>query len=118
MGDIERRGAWTVQDESLYVLVGDVSLDLTEARWSQSVSAITCYGLVGDVRVQAPQEVTVAVEATALVGEVYADGRHEELLWRRVALLLPGIGEPEHRVVIKVFGLAADVHIVRAVAAP
>jgi hypothetical protein len=118
LGDIERWGAWAVQDESLYVLIGDVSLDLTAALAPIGVSTITCYGLVGDIRVRAPQELTVAVEASALVGEVHVDGRHEKLLWRRVALLSPGTGEPEHRVVIKVVGLAADVHIVRAQAAP
>jgi len=114
LGSIERQGAWTVLDESFYALVGDISLDLTEALAPAGDNTIVCYVLVGDIQVRAPDEVAVALDVSALVGEVHIDGRHEELFWRRVAVLSPGAGEPAYRVMIKVVGLAADVHIVRA----
>ena len=49
LGDIRRKGAWDVVDEEIWLGVGDVRLDLTEATIPTSESRIQVFGLVGSV---------------------------------------------------------------------
>jgi lia operon protein LiaF len=78
LGDIRRDGAWDVVDEEIWLAVGDVRLDLTEATVPAGETNIRVYGLVGDVRLIVPEGVGVSVSSWAFVSEGRVFGQKEE----------------------------------------
>ncbi len=75
LGDIRRSGVWTLADEEIWVGIGDVRLDLTEAEVPEGKTALRIYGFVGDVRLVVPEGVALAVASSAFVCGARVFGR-------------------------------------------
>jgi hypothetical protein len=70
-GDVRRSGAWNVPAQSSWKsLVGDVVLDLREARVTAPEVTIDAGTIFGDVELLVPEGVAVEVRARALLGDV------------------------------------------------
>jgi len=67
LGNIKRRGAWTVLDEELWVLVGDATFDLTQATLPPGETVIRVLGFVGDLKLVVPDTVPVAITSAAFL---------------------------------------------------
>jgi lia operon protein LiaF len=78
LGDIDRRGEWTVQDEAFTAFVGDVDLDMSEAHIPAGETVLKFSGFVGDVTIRVPGDVGVAVQANAVVSELRLDDEKDE----------------------------------------
>ena len=78
LGDIRRKGAWDVVDEEIWLGVGDVRLDLTEATIPTGESRIQVFGLVGSVALIVPQGIGVSVSSWAFVTDGKVFGKKEE----------------------------------------
>jgi predicted membrane protein len=78
LGDIRRYGSWQVADEEIWIGIGDVKLDMTEADVPLGETRIRVFGFVGDVDLFVPEDVGVEVCCTAFVSEVKGLGRKRE----------------------------------------
>jgi lia operon protein LiaF len=78
LGDIRRSGAWDVVDEEIWIGVGNVRLDLTEATVPTGEPKIQIFGFVGDVDLIVPQGVGVSVSSWAFVTDGKVFGEKEE----------------------------------------
>ena len=70
LADVKRRGAWTVEDEEIWLLVGDVKLDFSEANIPAGETLIRLMGFVGGVRLTLPADVGYSVNSTAFLNEL------------------------------------------------
>ena len=67
LADIERNGEWVVEDQEIWIFVGDVDLDLTRAVLSSGETKIRLFGFVGEVSVLVPEDVGIVVSSNAFV---------------------------------------------------
>lgn len=66
-GDINRYGAWQVNDQEIWGFIGDVDLDMTAADIPLGETNLRIFGFIGSVILLAPEEVGVSVSSTAFV---------------------------------------------------
>jgi lia operon protein LiaF len=78
LAEVRRKGVWDVGDEEIWIFVGDVRLDLSEASLAPGESTIKVYGLVGEVNLIVPEGLPVSVSSYAILtdGKVY--GKKQE----------------------------------------
>lgn len=78
LGDVRRAGPARVEDEEIFVFIGDVKLDLREAIWPEGETRLRVLGFIGDIEVRVPENVGVALSSTAFVSSVrWADQKEE-----------------------------------------
>jgi lia operon protein LiaF len=78
LGDIRRTGAWDVVEEEIWLGVGDVRLDMTQATVPTGETRICVYGLVGDVDLIVPEGIGVFVSSWAFLTDGKVFGRKEQ----------------------------------------
>ena len=78
LGDIRRSGAWDVVDEEIWLGVGDVRLDMTEAAVPTGETRVRVYGFVCDVDLIVPQGVGVSVSSWAFLTDGKVFGKKEQ----------------------------------------
>lgn len=90
LGDIRRRDAWQVRDETIYLFVGDIKLDLRTAEVPPGLSTMQAYGFVGSVDVIAPADVGVELICTAFVTDADLWGNKADYFLNPVERRSPG----------------------------
>lgn len=69
MSGAERKGAWTVPPTFTAVaFMGGVEIDLTDARFEDAETTIQAFAVMGGVEIFVPEDITVLVNGTALMG--------------------------------------------------
>jgi lia operon protein LiaF len=69
LGDIVHNGSWQVVPEEIWLAIGDIHLDLTNANVPSGETIITSFGFVNDIRVVVPEGVGIALHSSAFVSE-------------------------------------------------
>ena len=67
LGDVRRKGQWIAADEEIWLLIGDVTLDFTEAVLPLNEVCIRANGFVGGIKLIVPEGVGVSVSSTAFL---------------------------------------------------
>jgi len=67
LADIKRNGEWVVEDQEIWLFVGDVDLDLTRAILPPGETKIQIFGFVGEVNLLVPEDAGVTVTSNAFV---------------------------------------------------
>jgi predicted membrane protein len=113
LGDVRRRGAWQVSDEELWVGIGDVRLDMTDADVPVGETRIRVFSFVGNVRVLVPEGVGIAVSSTAFVTDVKVLGRKGSYLATPFERFSDGYEAAERRVRVDVFSFVGSLQVKR-----
>jgi lia operon protein LiaF len=108
LGDVRRQGSWQVKDEELWVIIGDVKLDLSEASVPSGETRIRVYGLVGDVKVTVPPDVALSVTSYALLSDVDALGRREDIFFTPFRYISEDYETAERRIALQTGYLVVD----------
>lgn len=74
-GPIRRSGIWPVSDEEIWLFIGDVRLDMTEAEIAAGVANIKIFSFIGNVRLQVPEGVAVRLSSMAVINDVRLFGK-------------------------------------------
>jgi len=110
-GDIRRRGPWTVTDEELWCLIGDVVLDFSEAEVPAGETRIRVYGLVGDMKVILTPSVGVAITSPSLITSARIEGFKQDYLFTPYDFTSEGYAASERRVHLTISRLINDLRI-------
>jgi len=78
LGDVRRSGNWQVAEEEIWIGVGNVKLDMTEADIPVGETRIRVFGFVGDVRLLVPEEVGVSVSSESFFTDARVLGRKRD----------------------------------------
>ncbi len=111
LGSVRRYGAWTVADESFYVGVGDVKLDLTEADIPPGETTLRIFLLIGDVRVNVPDSAGVSLSSMGLVADIKALGRKGDFVLTPLDLTSDNYQAAEHRVRLETLTFVGSLRI-------
>lgn len=111
LGDLRRRGTWTVANEELWLGVADVDLDLTQAVIPPGETVIRIYGFVGDVKVYAPRDAGISVRASGFVLDTELFGHDYEGILNPIEAASEGYAQAERRVRIEMSCFVADLKV-------
>ena len=78
IADVRRDETWDISDEDFWLFVGDIDLDLTQAEIPLGETRFQVYGFAGDVELQVPADVGVAISCVAFVSTIKAFGDVQE----------------------------------------
>jgi predicted membrane protein len=84
LGDVRRRGEWSVHDEEIWSFIGNVRLDMTEAAIPAGEVRMRIISFIGDASLTVPEGVGIAVSQMSFITDTRA---FDEL--RRNAFLMP-----------------------------
>jgi lia operon protein LiaF len=112
-GPIRRSGAWQVADEEIWLFVGDVNLDLSEAEIPPGESTIRVFCLVSSIRLIVPEGVGVAISPLAFLASVKLLGRKRDIFFAQSSLSSEAYETAERRIRIEPACLVADVSVRR-----
>lgn len=111
IGDIRRSGAWQVTDEEIWIGIGDVKLDMTDAEIPAGETRIRVWNFVGTVKLSVPQDVGVAVSSSAFIVDVRVLGQKREGILTPVHINSDDYEMTERRVRLETTSLVGDVRV-------
>ena len=111
IGDIRRDEGWELENEEFWVFVADVDLDLRRADLPVGETRYRVTGFAGDVELLAPAEVGMAVNATAFVVTVKADGDKTDHILAPFHYTSDNYAAAERRVRLDVIWFAGEIRI-------
>ncbi|MGA9348921.1 MAG: cell wall-active antibiotics response protein LiaF [Anaerolineae bacterium] len=110
-GPIRRRGAWQVADEEIWLFVGDVRLDMTQAEIPLGETRIRVFGFVGNVRLVVPEGVGVSVSSMAFVTDARVLGQRRDGFLVPVHLTSDDYETAVRKVHLETMSFVADVRV-------
>ena len=78
LGDIKRRGEWELGDEEIWLGIGDIELDLTQAHIPLGETRLRLFGFVNSIEVILPETVGAWVRSTAFLTDGDVFGQKED----------------------------------------
>ncbi|MCP4538665.1 MAG: cell wall-active antibiotics response protein [Chloroflexi bacterium] len=110
-GDVRRRGAWQVTDEELWVGIGDVRLDMTDAHIPVGETRIRTFSFIGTVRVSVPEGVGVSVSSTAFVTDAKVLGHKRDSVITPFEMSSDGYENAERKIRLEVLAFIENLRI-------
>lgn len=98
LGDVRRYGDWQVSDEEIWIGVGNVRLDMTDANIPAGETLIRLFGFVGDVRLLVPESIGVSVSSTSFVTDARVLGQRRDSFLTPIHFASKGYETAEHKV--------------------
>lgn len=114
LADLHRTGAWDVGNEEIWIFVGDVELDLTEASLAPGESKIRIFGLVGEVTVTLPEELPVSLSLYAILTDGTVYGKKQEQFVTPLQLESEGYRAAADRVKLESFFVVNSLKVKRS----
>jgi predicted membrane protein len=109
--NLRRRGTWQVKGEEIWVLIGDVFLDLTSAEIPSGETVYRIYGFIGDVDLIVPPDVGVSVSSAAFVNEVKVFGKKQSSILIPVEMASEAYETAERKIRLDVAFFISDVKV-------
>ena len=102
---------WALEDMDLESWIGDVRLDLTQARLEEGERVIKIFSLIGDVDMFVPRALPVAVEVNNVLGKIALPGKRADGFFRWLSFTSPDYHSAAKRVSISIRSIIGDVNI-------
>ena len=113
-GVVKRSGNWDVANEEIWMFVGDIRLDLTEASFPGGETTIRVIGFVGDLDIIAPPEVGLSVAATGFLNSTKLYGRKQDTFMSTLHHVSDGYSEAERKLHLEMLFFVNDLNIKQA----
>lgn len=113
IGDLKRRGNWTVHDEEFWLGVNDVDLDLTQASIPPGQTTLRIFTFVSDVDIEVPRTVGVSCHAIGFVVDSDLLGRKYDTFLAPVEAVTEDYPVAESRLRIELVGFVANLKVRR-----
>jgi lia operon protein LiaF len=113
LGDLRRHGEWQVGDEEIYVGVGGITLDLSQADVPLGEGKVRVMGFVGDVKVVVPDGVGLALSTRSVVADLRLLDRKYDYVFAPVNWATEGYEFSERRLHLDMTCFVASVKVRR-----
>ena len=112
-GNIERAGAWQVQNEDIWQFAGDVRFDLRQAIVPPGETVLRVTAFAGDLDVLVPREIGVTVSASGFAVNARLGADKVERFFSTAVLATPDYANAERKVRVIALHFAGDVEVVQ-----
>ncbi len=111
LGDLRRRGVWTLRDHEIWVGIGDVDLDFTQAEVTPGETRLKVYGFVSEMDLIFPASVGIAVDAAGFVVDSDLFGRDRDAFFTSVEATSENYAAAERKVKIETVGFVVNIKV-------
>ena len=111
LGDIKRTGTWDATNEEIWMFVGNVNLDFSEADLAFGETKFEIYCFVGDVNMKFPQDVGYQISSMAFLNTVKDQGKKHDQFLSTYQVSSPGYDEAERKVTLELLTFVSDLDI-------
>jgi predicted membrane protein len=108
-GPVRRQGSWAVSDQEIWIFVGDVRLDFSQADVPSGVTRIRIFGFVLNVRLVVPESVGVAVSSAAFISDTRILGQKRDGIFLPVYATSEGYEDAPQQILVETVSFIADV---------
>jgi len=115
-GPVRRSGAWQVHDDEIWLLVGDVILDLSEAEIPPGETVIRVFAFVAETRLIVPEGIGVSLSSMAFLTTTRFLGKKRDYFFTSARPASDDYGTAERRIRLEPTGFVADVKVMRPAA--
>jgi predicted membrane protein len=112
-GPIRRSGSWQVSDEEIWLFVGDVNLDFSEADIPLGETIIRVFCFVSSIRIVMPEGVGVEISPLAFLADVKLLGKKRDIFLAQSRLSSEDYEAAERRIQVQPTCFVADVRVRR-----
>ncbi len=113
-GPVRRSGTWSVNDQEIWMFVGDVRLDFTEADIPLGETKFQVFSFVGDVRARVPEGVGVSASSTSVINTVRMMDKKREAFVFPTELTSEGYEAAERKIHLHTTCFIADLRVKQA----
>jgi lia operon protein LiaF len=113
LGDVKRSGEWQVREEEIWLGVGDIELDMTQAEIPVGETKLRLFGFVNSIKVIVPETVGALVRSTAFLTDAEVFGREEDRFLSTFEERSADYEAAERRVQIEATYFVADLKVRR-----
>jgi hypothetical protein len=111
LGPVRRSGSWQVTEEEIWLGVGDVNLDLSEAEIPLGETTIRVFGFVGTTRLWVPEGIGVTVAPTAFLSTIRMMARKRDLFFSSARMMSDGYETAERKIRLETLFFVSDVRV-------
>jgi predicted membrane protein len=111
LGGVKRKGDWMVANEEIWMFVGDIRLDLSEAEIPEGETTIRLIGFVGDIDLIAPSSAGLSVSSSGFLTSGKIFGRKEDTFLSTQRYSSEGYSEMERRLHVEALFFVNDLDI-------
>lgn len=111
LADIDRDGAWQVQGEEIWMFVGDVDLDFSNAVLPEGETIIRILAFVPDVDITVPAGAGLSLSCSAFVTDLRWQGKKRNYIFSPDDFKTDNYAEAERKVRIELLGFVLDVRV-------
>lgn len=108
IGDVRRRGGETLQNQEIWVGVGDIDLFLTDADVPTGETRLRMIGFVGDIDLRLPEDVGLSITSLAFVTEAKIFGEKKSVIATPYEYTSPGYAEAKRTIRLETTFFVAD----------
>jgi hypothetical protein len=108
-GPIRRGGDWPVAPEEIWLLVGDVKLDLSEATVPPGETLIRTFAFVSNIRLTVPADLALSIGSQAFVTDGRVFGQKSERILQPYRVATEGYDASECRIRLENMSFVADI---------
>jgi lia operon protein LiaF len=113
LGDVRRRGDWQVADEEIWVIIGNVGLDMSSADVPVGETKIRVFGFVGEVSVLVPEGVGVSISSSSFVTDARIFGQKRDGIFYPVTFASEGYETAERKVQLETMHFVVNLRVRR-----
>ncbi|MFN3975056.1 MAG: cell wall-active antibiotics response protein LiaF [Dehalococcoidia bacterium] len=117
LGSIRRGSEWEVTSTKFAVGIGQVHLDLSQARVPVGEHYLLVDCIIGSVRIVLPADVGITVSCQVSLGEIVAFGQRMEGIGRRFSMRTPDYERHERRIALEATATIGQVQLSRVAGA-
>jgi predicted membrane protein len=111
IGDVRRRGNWSVREQELWLGISDVDLDFASADIPAGETKFFFYSFVGDVDIFVPRGVGVSVRTFCFFVDAELLGRDYERFLSPVEVVSENYAAAERRLHFELTGFVSDIKV-------
>ncbi|MBC7256611.1 MAG: cell wall-active antibiotics response protein [Chloroflexi bacterium] len=111
LGDVKRRGPWALRDEEIWLIIGNLDLDLTQAEIPEGETCLRLFGFVGDVDITIPEGLAFCLRDVAFVSDAKILGGKQETFLAPITYATPEYEEAKRRVRVEAVHFVSDMTV-------
>jgi lia operon protein LiaF len=94
-------------------LIGDVKIDMRGAKFTAGENSISVFSLIGDIRIEVPENLPVKLSTHFLIGDVRFDDLRRDGFFQRLDHADDNYGSSEKKLHLTVNGVVGDLNVER-----
>ena len=111
-GDFRRKGDWQVQGEEIWMFIGDIRLDMSEASIPTGTTSFRIMAFIGDINLKLPEDVGLHLSSYAFVNDIKIDGKKKDYIFVPMDYKTDSYDAAERRIRLETMCFIGDIDVV------